>query len=85
MSLIEGQKCALPCVVFDCKYGPADIIVDGQTGFLIPYSDDDAFVERLTSLMDDVSLRQRMGREAARLSCRFDKEKIIEEWEHFLS
>lgn len=85
MSLIEGQKCALPCVVFDCKYGPADIIVDGQTGFLIPYSDDDAFVERLTSLMNDVSLRQRMGREAARLSCRFDKEKIIEEWEHFLS
>lgn len=85
MSLIEGQKCGLPCVAFDCKYGPADIIVDGQTGYLIPYSDDEAFVERLTCLMDDESLRQRMGREAARLSCRFAKEKIIDEWEHFLS
>ncbi|MBP5196729.1 MAG: glycosyltransferase family 4 protein [Bacteroidaceae bacterium] len=85
MSLIEGQKCGLPCVVFDCKYGPAEIIVDGQTGYLIPYSDDEAFIERLTRLMDDESLRRRMGKEAMRLSHRFDKNKIIDEWEHFLS
>ena len=85
MSLIEGQKCGLPCVAFDCKYGPADIIVDGQTGYLIPYNDDEVFIKCLTRLMDDESLRRRMGKEAAHLSCRFDKKKIIDEWEHFLS
>ena len=85
MSLVEAQKCGLPCVAFDCKYGPSDIIVDGETGYVIPYDDDEAFVEKLERLMDDAALRRRMGEAARRNVERFDKEKIIEEWERFLS
>lgn len=85
MSLVESQKCGLPCVAFDCKYGPADILVDGETGYVIPYEDDDAFVEKLERLMDDAALRRRMGEAAKRNVARFDKNKIIAEWESFLS
>ena len=72
-------------MAFDCKYGPADIIVDGETGYVIPYDDDEVFVNKLESLMDDVALRRRMGEAARRNVERFDKEKFIEEWERFLS
>ena len=85
MSLVEAQKCGLPCVAFDCKYGPSDIIVDGETGYVIPYNDDEAFVNKLESLMDDVALRRRMGEAASWNVTRFDKDKIIAEWECFLS
>lgn len=85
MSLVEAQKCGLPCVAFDCKYGPVDIIVDGETGYVIPYDDDEAFVEKLGRLMDDIALRRRMGEAASRNVARFDKDKIIAEWERFLS
>lgn len=85
MSLAEAQKCGLPCVAFDCKYGPSDIIVDGETGYVIPYDDDDAFVEKVEQLMDDATLRRRMGEAAQKNMVRFDKEKIIAEWERFLS
>jgi glycosyltransferase involved in cell wall biosynthesis len=85
MSLVEAQRCGLPCVAFDCKYGPAEIIVDGETGYVIPYDDDEAFVEKLKILMDDVALRRRMGEAAIRNVMRYDKEKIIAEWENFLS
>ena len=85
MSLVEAQRCGLPCVAFDCKYGPAEIIVDGETGYVIPYDDDEAFVEKLKILMDDVALRRRMGEAAIRNVMRYDKEMIIAEWENFLS
>ena len=85
MSLVEAQRCGLPCVAFDCKYGPSDIIVDGETGYVIPYDDDEAFVDKLEGLMDDVALRRRMGEAARRNVERFEKEEIIEEWERFLS
>ena len=85
MVLLEGQRCGLPCVAFNCPYGPADIIEDGVTGFLIPYNDDEAFVRRLTQLMDDEVLRRRMGQAAQEKIHRFDKEKILDQWERFLS
>lgn len=85
MSLVEAQRCGLPCVAFDCKYGPADIIINGETGYVIPYEDDDAFMAKLVHLMDDVALRRRMGEAAIRNVSRFDKERIIAEWERFLS
>ena len=41
--------------------------------------------EELKILMDDVALRRRMGEAAIRNVMRYDKEKIIAEWENFLS
>lgn len=45
--------------------GTPDIIVDGETGFLVEYGDVDALADRLIRLLQDEKLRKRMG-EAAR-------------------
>ena len=37
MVLLESQSCGLPAVAFDCPCGPSDVIINGQTGFLIPW------------------------------------------------
>lgn len=85
LALLEGHRCGLPCVAFDCRYGPRSIVEDGVSGFLAGYSEDNVFIERLCLLMGDVALRRRMGESARRRSELFDKEKVIDRWEDFLS
>lgn len=83
--LVEGMRCGLPCVAFDCPYGPADIIEDGRTGYLIPSSDDAMFVEKLSLLMKDECLRARMGEEAKRTSSRFCPDLIMSRWQQLFN
>ena len=87
MTLLEAQQMGLPVVAFDCPYGPADIIMDGETGYLIPLTvngseqeADKLFVDRLTYLMDHPDIRSKMGIAAQRASQRFNKERIMNQW-----
>lgn len=81
MALIEAQAYGLPAVSFDCQCGPKEVIVDGQTGLLIPEGDVDALAQALLALIRDPERRSRMGAEAARLAERFDFETIMQEWD----
>ena len=83
--LIEAMQCGLPCIAFDCPYGPREIIEDGETGFLIPYNDDNLFIEKLTYLMEHPEERERMGKAAKKSVTRFDKLKIMNQWKDILS
>ena len=80
MVLIEAMRNGLPVVSTDCPYGPSDIIEDGETGLLVPQNNDDAFVEAVSALMTDESLRIRMGERAKVKAVRFSKDVIIQRW-----
>ena len=82
--LIEGLFFSLPEVSFDCPCGPADIIDDGQNGFLIPCFDEDLFAEKLLQLMEDDSLRERFSLRAKEKSSSFLPENIMPLWDHLL-
>lgn len=60
IAAIEAMAAGLPVAVTDVG-GVADIVVDGQTGFLLPSGDDRALGAALTTLVDDEALRRRMG------------------------
>lgn len=85
MVLIEAQSHGLPTIAFDCKTGPREIISDGEDGFLIPCFDTDLYAEKLTRLMQDVSLRQTFSRNAVKNRERFSVSKAVEKWEKLLS
>lgn len=82
MVLLEAQAAGLPAVSFACKCGPKDVITDGMDGFLVPEGDIDGLAAGMKRLMDDESLRQRMGEAAFRNSDRYDKERIMSLWDH---
>ena len=46
--------------------GPRDVVVNGETGLLVPPADPDALASALARLMDDAGQRARMGKEGAR-------------------
>ena len=78
--LPEAMSCGLPVVAFNCPYGPADIITNGFDGFLIERHNIVDFAEKICQLIEDKSLRQRMGHRAKDVSCRYTEEKIMPQW-----
>ena len=80
MVLIEAMTCGLPVIAFDCPHGPRDIIEDGKTGFLIPYDDDDMFIEKLIYLMEHPNIREQMGKAAKESVKRFEVNDIMQKW-----
>lgn len=69
---IEAMASGLPVAVTDVG-GVSDIVVDGQTGFLMTPGDDRAIGRALTALVYDEALRLRMGRAAReRAVAKFD-------------
>jgi glycosyltransferase involved in cell wall biosynthesis len=83
MVLVEAMTCGLPCIAFDCPYGPREIIEDGKTGYLIPYEDDGMFIEKLTYLMEHPEVREQMGRAAKESVKRFSVTSVMQKWKQF--
>ena len=61
--LVEGMACGLPCVAVDA-HGPATIVDDGSTGWLVPPDDEDALVAVLEEVVNDPAERRRRGEAA---------------------
>ena len=76
----EAMSCGLPVVAFDCPYGPSGIVTDGEDGFLIPNRDIRLFVEKVCLLMEDESLRLKLGKAGSASSRRYDASNIIPQW-----
>jgi glycosyltransferase involved in cell wall biosynthesis len=58
--LVEAMACGLPVVAVDA-YGPAEIVDDGRTGWLVPPDDEDALVEAIVEAASDPDERERRG------------------------
>lgn len=81
MVLIEAMGFGLPVVSFDCPNGPADIISDGEDGFLIEKENVDMFAKQVIVLMKDDKLRKGMGAKAKKNVQRFSAGKIVQHWD----
>lgn len=79
--LVEAMSCGLPCVSFDCPYGPSDIIDDGQNGILVDNGNVKQLAEKMEVLINDVHLRETMGLKAREKAAQYQKEKIMHRWD----
>ena len=82
MVLIEAMACGLPCISFDCKYGPADIIQNGVDGYVIKNGDVEALSNAINHLIEDENLLKAMGQQAKENVKRYLPEKIMPQWDN---
>lgn len=78
--IIEAQSCFLPTVAFDVRVGPGMLLEDGETGFLVPDGDEQAYIDRVLELMENEALRREMGRKAQRHSLRYSRDEVAGIW-----
>lgn len=81
MVLIEAMSFGIPCVSFDCNYGPSDIIENNVDGFLVKNGDEKLFAQKLELLMKDENLRKNMGEKARENVERFSPENVVKNWD----
>lgn len=63
--LVEGMACELPAVAVN-RFGPAAIIEDGVTGWLVEPDDERALSDAIVAALADPGERRRRGRRARR-------------------
>src|SRR5260370_13810237 len=57
--------------------GLSDIVVDGETGFLVPPGDHQALREATRCLLDDPAQRERMGKMAKQRVVEFQAKSVV--------
>jgi glycosyltransferase involved in cell wall biosynthesis len=75
--LLEAMQFGLPIVTTQ-EGGIPDIVVHNETGYLVPRQDPAALAEKLRALIEDKTLRQKMGRAAEK---RFDEKFQLKNFE----
>ncbi len=77
--LLEAMSHRLPIVTTNTSAMP-EIVVEGETGYLVPPADSEALVEPLTRLLTERNLARRMGEAGRmRLETVFSVEKMVSE------
>ena len=78
--LAEAMACGLPCVSYDCKVGPSEIIRDGVDGVLIPAGDESAFSAAMLRLAEDETERSRLASACPSILARLSEDAIQPRW-----
>ena len=75
---VAQAMCAGKPVVASAVGGTPDIVIDGETGFLVNDGDECAFAEKALMLLSDDELRYRMGQKAREVAeKRFRKDVVV--------
>lgn len=84
-ALIEAMALGLAVVSTDCPCGgPKDLIEDGENGILIPVGDKEALKKALRQLMESPEMRERLGRNAAKIQERLHPDTVNAMWREFV-
>ena len=75
MVALEAMACGTPVVASQIG-GLAYLVQDGVTGFTVPVDEPAELARRLTSLLQDTSLREQMGKQAVRVAQDYSWDKI---------
>jgi glycosyltransferase involved in cell wall biosynthesis len=73
--VLESMASGVPVVARD-EGGPSDIVINGETGYLVPHEDLNQFVDKAIALAHDAVLRRRMSEAGRRVACEATWEKI---------
>jgi len=80
IAILEAMACGKPVIASKIG-GPAEIVKDAETGFLVNPRDTETVAERIIQLIKDEKLRKKMGRKARKIVVeKYSLEKVSEEY-----
>ena len=85
MALLEAMACGVPCISFDCPYGPAEIITPEEDGILVKNGNTDELADAICRLIEDTDKRIRMGKQAQKNIQRYLREEVMKLWDELFN
>lgn len=80
-AILEAMSLKKPVITFDVG-GCGELVKDGVNGFLVPYMNHDVFCDKIRLLINDDSLRYRMGEAGKEMALKnFSMEKMVNSME----
>lgn len=78
--LSEAMSCGIPVVAFRCKYGPEDVIVNGENGLLAKNGDISELAESMLWMINHTNERLEMGKKSRKTALMYNKDVIMKRW-----
>ena len=85
MCLVEALQMKVPCISFDIKIGPSEIITNNQNGILIPPFKCEQMIQEINHLIDNPDRLEEMSANTIIGFERYQDEYIIEKWKNVLN
>jgi glycosyltransferase involved in cell wall biosynthesis len=79
--ILEAMACGVPVIATDCPFGPCEIINNGETGMLVPVSDEPALTQALKLVLEDKGLRDLFIKNAYVRLIDFTPESMVRHYE----
>ena len=76
LAALEAMACGVP-VLASAVGGLPEVVVDGETGFLMPVGDLDAMIANGVRLLQDAALHERMRTAAARRALDYSADRVV--------
>ena len=84
LSMLEAREMKVPCVSFDVKMGPRELIHNEIDGYLVPPFDCDDMIRKIEMLINDPKLRSQFAENAFLCMNAFEPQKITKQWQDIL-
>ncbi|WP_143810198.1 glycosyltransferase, partial [Oenococcus oeni] len=68
----------------DVNYGPNELVVDGENGYIVPNGDYHALAEKIIFLFKHPDELQKKSERAYELSKRYSETKVWQDWRELL-
>ena len=83
LSLLESMANATPVICYDLKYGPHDVITNGQDGIIIEKNNIDELTNAMIRLLDNPQMAIEMGLNAReKIKSKFSTQNVGYLWEN---
>ena len=83
--LIEAMSHGIPCIAFDSAQGANEIVEDNVNGYLIKNRNFDEYVNKVFQVLDDSSLRKKLGKSARESSKEYSPSVALEKWSKLIN
>lgn len=81
LSTVEELSYGVPVIGYDIRYGPNEMIHDGENGFLVPVNDQEKLYQKIREYLANPDLQRTFMGNAQHLVLDYSPTKTLQKWE----